>query len=279
LKGEELNQLRQRIISNIDYYLDARINVKEDEVKLGSRVDRMVSELNDIVTNSFVNYSSPHSPKFPGFSDLVKIKLQQIDKANLNDAQYNVQLPDSAMQSLNVAYANELQIALHNIIVTELDNYLSFGVVVKSDEITVNNLETERSRGYLPLNIGYGAVAFNSDFSDLETDQQPYLGISIPFGNPRFSRFWGNASLSFGIFLKNFKNANDQEVTGPVVDKPTYLGLGYRIFEFIKLNAGVTAISTEKLSINNIRSDNVQLKPFVGISAEFDLSLRFGSKR
>jgi hypothetical protein len=279
LKGEELKQLRQRIVSNLDYYLDARINVRKDEMRLGSKADKMMGELNDIVDNSFVYYTSPHSEKFPGFSDLVRIKLKQIDDVNLKNAQYNVSTADTGMQQLNVLYANELQIALHNIIVSELDNYLAYGVLVKTDELNINNLETERSRGYLPIDIGYGAVAFNTDFSDLQTDQQPYIGIAIPFGNPRFSRFMGNASLSFGIFLKNFKNPDGREVTGPVIDKPSYLALGYRIFEFIKINAGVTAISTEKVSANNITSDNVQLKPYVGISAQIDLSLNFSKRR
>ncbi len=279
LKGEELNKLRQRIVSNIDYYLDARIRVREDDIKLGSKSDRMLSELNDIVENSFVYYSSPYSVKWPGFSDLVKIKLKQIADVNLKDAQYNVATTDSTTQMLNVAYANELQIALHNIIVSELDNYMAYGVVVKSDEITVNNLESEKSRGFIPINVGYGAVAFNTDFSHLETDQQPYVGISIPFGNPRFSRFMGNLSLSFGISLKDYEDAQGRKVTGPVIDKPSYLALGYRIFEFIKLNAGVTAISREKVSANNITSDNVQIRPFVGISAEFNLSLGLGKGR
>lgn len=279
LTGNALSQFRQRIASNIDYYLDARINVKKDELKMGAKTDRIMSELNDIVSSSFQYYTNPHTVKFPGFSDLVKIKLQQIADADLDDAAYNVSPQDSSGQLSNVAYANELQASLHNMIVSELDNYLAYGVVVKTDEVVLNNLETEKSRGYLPINVGYGAVAFNTDFDDLETDQQPYVGISIPFGNPRFSKVLANTSLSFGIFLKDFTNAANQKVTGPVINKPSYLALGYKIFEFIKLNAGVTALSTEKVSLNNIRTDNVQLKPFVGISAELNLSLGFGKNR
>lgn len=281
LKGEELNKLRQRIINNIDYYLDARIRVREDDIKLGSRSDRMLNELNDIVENSFVYYSSPYAVKWPGFSDLVKIKLKQIADVNMKEAQYNVStdIADSSTRMLNMAYAGELQTALHNIIVSELDNYMAYGIVVKSDELTVNNVESEKSRGYIPINIGYGAVLFNTDFNDLQTDQQPYVGVSIPFGNPRFSRFLGNLSLSIGLSLKNYTDAQGREVTGPIINKPSYLALGYRIFDFIKINAGTTAISREKVSAGNINSNNVQLKPFVGISAEFNLSLGLGRNR
>ena len=55
--------------------------------------------------------------------------------------------------------------------------------------------------------------------------------------------------------------------TGPIFKVPAYAALGYRAFQFIRINAGVTVLE-------NTAQSSVKVYPFIGISAELNLSLR-----
>jgi hypothetical protein len=59
---------------------------------------------------------------------------------------------------------------------------------------------------------------------------------------------------------------NNVDYIGPIFNVPVYGALGYRAFRFIRVNAGVTVLE-------NISSQNIQIYPFIGISAELNLSL------
>jgi hypothetical protein len=83
-------------------------------------------------------------------------------------------------------------------------------------------------------------------------------------------------SISTGFFLSNkMENQLGEKISGPVLDRPIYVGLGYNFFRFIRLNAGGTFITTEQLSGQSAKS----FQPFVGISAEFNLWLGIGNKK
>ena len=85
-----------------------------------------------------------------------------------------------------------------------------------------------------------------------------------------------NMSISTGFFLSgDIKNQLGEKISGPVLDRPIYVGLGYNFFRFIRLNAGGTFITTEQLGGQNAKS----FQPFVGVSAEFNLWLGIGSKK
>jgi hypothetical protein len=84
-----------------------------------------------------------------------------------------------------------------------------------------------------------------------------------------------NLSISSGVFISgNMENALNERISGPI-DRPIYVGLGYNFFRVIRLNAGGTFITTEKLSGSNVNS----FQPFVGLSAEFNLWLGIGKKK
>src|SRR5690606_3709132 len=116
-----------------------------------------------------------------------------------------------------------------------------------------------RTQTVLPLFIGYGGVYLGGNVDNLEYDSQPYAGFSIPFGRGNGAWF-SRTSFVLGVFINNFKDADDNTITGPVVDRPVFAGLGFRIYDFIHFNAGVVATSTAKQNLSNIKTENIDLQ-------------------
>jgi len=75
--------------------------------------------------------------------------------------------------------------------------------------------------------------------------------------------------------LTNLRDENDVEISGPLIGRPIYAGLGYTVFRVLRFNAGAVLTSTELID----QSEKVSFYPFVGFSLEFNLWLGFNSKK
>ncbi|EPR70816.1 hypothetical protein [Cyclobacterium qasimii] len=133
----------------------------------------------------------------------------------------------------------------------------------------IDNYPTDKKPHYLPINIGYAGTYFGGGFNDLEYGTSAFAGISLPLGNKNFTKFLGNASISTGVFFSNMTDGNQTEISGPLIGRPSYIGLGYSIFRILRFNAGAVLTSS---SVNS-NLENVTLYPFVGFSAEFNIWL------
>ena len=71
---------------------------------------------------------------------------------------------------------------------------------------------------------------------------------------------------------------NDNIVTGPIFGRPYNVGLGYRAFQFIRINAGAAFLETKKDGFN-IDLKEIRVQPFIGVSAEVNLWMGLGNKR
>jgi hypothetical protein len=265
--------------ANLEAYVESAFDVGGTRMSLRTPVARMRSDMNQIVYNAFTYYKNGLFGSFPGFSDLIKNKLTQIRDARLRHARYNV--PGSAGDNtaeLRQRYASRLQQQLIDACMGEVMPFINDHLVVVQDTRDYTDFPTEQTRNTLAVNVGYGAVYLSGGWHDLSYDDAPYLGLSFPLGNRHFNRFMGNTSVSAGIFLHDFRDENDQKITGPVVGKPLYLGLGYRVLRFVRLNAGLVATAREKSTLQHIRFQDVKLRPFVGMSAEINLWLGAGDR-
>ena len=121
----------------------------------------------------------------------------------------------------------------------------------------------------LAINAGYAGIYKSGGVSDLEYYSGPFAGISFPLGNRvHNSNFLSNTSISAGIFLQNFETPELNKVSGPVIGLPMYISAGYRVLRFIRLQAGATILEeTDHIT----DSKSVYLKPFLGISIEFQM--------
>ncbi len=281
LSDSEKVALKEILHRNLSNYLDASIEASGKGFNVSKSSGQIVQDLNSIVKRNLVYYQNIQQRSFEGFSDIVTMKLQQIQKLKLSDANYNVykQRVDTALDNdgVKALYVKQVNEELQRAVFTEVDNYLSLDFVKQYDMFAIGNRETERGQTVLPLFVGYGGVYLGGKIDNLEYDSQPYAGLSFPIGRGNETHY-GRTSFILGLFLKNFKNAQDQTITGPLINRPFFAGLGYRIYDFINFNAGLVSTSTEKQNLSNFKTENVQLKPFIGFNAQFNLWLGLNKK-
>ena len=282
LTDSERVHLKGMIDQTVVNYLNAGFEANGKGIANSRTVDQSIADLNLIVTKSLRDFKSLRDRDFEGFSDIVKLKLKQVNNASLSNAQYNVRTDpaDTTVTATEVkaGYVEQLMTELENIILSEVNNYLDMDFVKLYDKILIRNQVTERTQTVLPLFVGYGGVYLNGNVDNLDYDSQPYAGFAIPFGRGNGAWF-SRTSFILGIFINNFKDADDNTITGPIVDRPLFAGLGFRIYDFIHFNAGVVATSTGKQNLSNIKTEQIDLKPFIGINAQFNLWLGLNKKQ
>lgn len=281
LSDSEKTNLREYVQQNISNYLNALIESNVKALDIDKKSGEIVQDLNGIVKRSLTYYKNTQQRDFEGFSDIVKLKVKQLANARMSNANFNVvrKPADSLMtpDDLKAAYGTQLQADLLHIILSEADNYLNLEFVKLSDHFVISNRISESAQTILPLFVGYGGVYLGGSFNDLDYDSQPYAGFSFPLGRGN-KNYYGRTSFILGIFLANLKDGAGNIITGPIVDRPVFAGLGFRIYDFINLNAGMVATSTEKQNLSNIKTADVQLKPFIGLNAQFNLWLGLHKK-
>jgi len=75
-------------------------------------------------------------------------------------------------------------------------------------------------------------------------------------------------SFSLGVMTTSeIEDEQGNMYTGPIFKVPVYAALGYRAFQFMRINVGATVLE-------DVSQSSVKVYPFVGISAELNLSLR-----
>ncbi|REG91443.1 hypothetical protein [Algoriphagus antarcticus] len=273
--ADQINEVSDLIHQNIKTYLSTITTIKRGGIKFSESDEVLINNLSKIVDQGTYYFELPNGEKFPGFSDITRAKLAQRGKLRMGKAKFNV-IGLTKADNARAVFANDYITELENILFSEVDQYLSPNMLVRMDETIFEKYSTEKTANSLPLNIGYGAISLSKDLTDQEFVMSPYAGFSFPLGNRTFARFMNNMSISAGFFLSgDIKNQLEEKISGPVLDRPIYVGLGYNFFRFIRLNAGGTFITTEQLGGRNVNS----FQPFVGVSAEFNIWLGIGSKK
>ena len=273
--AEQVKEVRDLIHQNIKTYLSTVTTIKKGGVNFSESDEVLLSNFSRIVDQGAYYFELPNGEEFPGFSDITRAKLEQRGKLKMGKAKYNVSGLTEA-DNARAVFASDYIQDLENILFSEIDQYLSPNMLVRVDETIFENYSTEKTANSLPINVGYGAISLSKGLPEQEFVMSPYAGFSFPLGNRTFAKFMNNMSISTGFFLSgDIKNQLGEKISGPVLDRPIYVGLGYNFFRFIRLNAGGTFITTEQLGGQNAKS----FQPFVGVSAEFNLWLGIGSKK
>ncbi len=240
ISQEQQQQLVSQINAALGAYIDQSYQVERSGIAMLQHPRTMRNDLNAIVNQGLSLHRNIINYTFPGFSDLVYLKLKQLSEVNLQKARFNVfKKEDDNAKSVKLRYAQEQIAALKTLLNQEVAQYGGVQLYALTDSKKVTDYNTEKTKNALALNFGYGGVYYSGSFDNLAYDASPYAGISIPFGKEPFaSPFLARTSISTGVFLKNLDFGPGNEATGPVVRRPVYLALGYRILPFIRLNAG-----------------------------------------
>lgn len=273
----EKEVLKTTLYSTLDQYINAQIEIKRNDINLNKPASLMIDDMNDIAKTGMQYYDNLVGYEFKGFSDIVKDKINQIKDANLRSGKFSILKSKEGLTDngeSKTAYAQNLTQELKNLVHSELGQLINTDLVVIADSKEIKDYPTEKTMNTLPVNVGYGAVYFSGKWNNLNYGSAPYVGLSFPLGNSTFAPFMSKMSISAGIMLTNVKDQTSKEYTGPFIKKPIYVALGYKIFRFVRLNAGATVLENRNLTVsnaNNVTLKDISLKPFVGLSAEINI--------
>lgn len=271
----EVKELRDLIATNISTYLNTITTVKKGGIHFEDSDEQILTNMGVIVDRGAYYFETPNAVRFPGFSDLTRDKLEQRKRLKMGKAKFNatgVAEGDNA----RAVYARQYLDELLAIATAEIDQYLTTNMLVRVGEKSFQNYPSEKKPNSLLLNAGYGAISLSKNLPQQEFVYSPYIGFSFPLGNRTFTKFMSNVSLSAGAFVSgNIENSFGEEISGPLLDRPVYVGLGYNFFRYFRLNAGGAFLTTNRLDGSKVQS----FHPFVGVSAEFRLWLGLGNKR
>lgn len=268
--SNEMAALQGALHTNLESYVNANFIANKRGISALTNPKAMLTHLDQVVLQGMQNYTHPLEQEFQGFSDMVKIKIEQFQGVKLKGARFNLLSknpdPDNEGQA---QYTAQLKKELIDLLHAEVDQYLRANLLMLVDIRELENYPTEKKPFYLPLNLGYAGTYFSGGFNNLDYGTSAFAGISVPLGNKSFTRFLGNASVSTGVFFSNMQDSNQTEISGPLVGRPVYVGLGYRIFRILRFNAGTVLTSSDV----NANIENITLYPFIGFSVEFNLWL------
>lgn len=263
------------LIGYIQLYLEQAIGINRNSLELKQNERQIIRSLNTIVYKGFQLYRNRTNTPFEGFSDLVRFKLKQIKTTSLNKGK--VVFQDKDNKEAKVAYRQKLLRELYEMLQTELSQYLNLTWYKLTDNQYINDYNTEKGRRTIALQGGFGGAYISGTTQNLVIGASPFVGLAFPLSNrPAHSKFLNNLSITFGVFLLDFQGANNSVVSGPIFKRPTYVGLSYKLFRFVHLNAGATFLEDSNTAgqLSGIER-RVFVRPFIGVSAQVDLWLDF----
>ncbi len=267
---EEQSEVYRQLTVNLDAYLDQTFGVKKNSIKLTRNTRQIISDMNDIVTSGLKNYRSRTFWGFEGFSDIVRQKLNTVEKADLSKAQYIFSSGDEEEQRR--LYREQLTNELKQLVHSEVKFLMNSEMAILIDRRYVDDYETEKRSTFFALNAGYGGVWLNDKLDSKSSfGDSPYLGLGFPLSTSTIApKFFRNASLTLGVFTQNFENESGDKISGPIVNRPLYVGLDYKLFSFVRFNAGAALLEEQG---NNGDGNKIFVRPFIGLSAKVNISL------
>ena len=252
-KPEHL-QMVNMLQNSISEYVNAQTRIKRGYLIFNKPPEAIVNDINAIVRSAFRDYDI----EMFRFSGIITDKIKQIESLKIKTEREDI----NAVSALS---------ELKNLLDSEIRAYLPQEINKLVYQTIIKDYPTQKLPNVLGINLGYGATFFD----ETNIGYAPYAGLSIPLGNLTFAPFMSRISVSTGIFLSDIEDENNLLYTGPVIKKPIYLGLGYRVYDFVRINAG--AVMLEKSTAPSTK--DIDIRPYVGISIDLSLWIGLGKQR
>ncbi len=280
LQNSDKSSLENKLKEDLRFLIRETIVMEDQKVDLAISRSKFYTELNQKVYDFLNSYAFDNEWEFDGFSSTTKILIKQIKRdfdPLANDSTQRLS------EEIKRYYEDRIQ-SLIELVDNEISDIFEQEVLFLIDKQVIRDYPTEKISGNLALNVGYGGVYLEGELDNFSYDSSPYIGLSFPLSRRiNTSPVLNNTSISIGAFINDFEDQEGNKVTGPIFGKPYFVGLGYRLFRFIRLNAGAVVLEKEGTSTADggnisIQTSDIQLKPFIGISAEVNLSVGLGNR-
>ncbi len=284
VKPEEKEKLRQALYTVTDEYINQSCFVRRKRLYTRKPVKVIVNELNTMLEDGLNMYRTNYEGEFSTFSGLLLDYINNITDKSLNTKESESLILYKSDETGKIAaylgvYEERIE-RLKQFIHHEIDGLLAPELLVCTDTRLVKEYKTEKVRGEIAINAGFGAITLDNNYTRPALGASPFVGVSVPLANGAFgSRFLGNSAISVGVLTNTFKDRNENIVKGPVFNRPIYVSYGYKVLKFFRINAGTAVVQVMSPNANASGVNTFSFRPFVGISAEINLSARMGNKK
>lgn len=272
ISEQEYLQLKEALRKQIYTYLQQAIVVHKNTLTLAESRKKIIQNLDRIVYRHLKPYRNRMTMDFEGFSDLVEDKLKQISKTSLKKGKFL--FGKESKEEAKAAYREQLIDEFRAMIDAEWQQYMDTDWFKLTDNKYIDNYSTEKSKRTLAIQAGFGGAYLNGSSNSTSIGAAPFVGFAFPLSKRSTkARFWNNLAINAGVFLLDFEGANGNTVSGPIFKRPTYVGLSYKIFRFININAGATFLEDGATAgqVGSNLGNRVYIRPYVGISAQINL--------
>ncbi|MCB9265631.1 MAG: hypothetical protein H6558_11435 [Lewinellaceae bacterium] len=267
---KERQALISRLTQSIDTYLDSQMGNNSNRISFQKSAKKILRDMNQLASSVLSEYRRRSDEPFPPFSELVKMKTEQIESVNLSKAGAETDGSTPAKAGQRQKLIEELRA----LAAMEIEAMAGPNLLIFADSRYVEDYQTEDKAGYFAVNAGYGGVYLGGNLENLDYGTAPYLGLSFPLSTSTIApRFLRNASITMGVFTRNFDGENNKEISGPLIGRPFYLGLDYKLFQFVRFNAGGAILEEPETTGVEDSNKRIFLQPFIGLSAKVNLSL------
>ena len=259
MDSSEVQSLKTRLFQNISLYLDQAYEHRGRKLRLRSSEKQMLLNLNDLIKQTLKPYRTHTQEAFESLSDLCLNKMRNL-VGKIGRGQEG--------QENKTKHLGELEQLIQN----ELSPLFEQNFYRLSRDRYVKNYPTEKKRTIIAVNFGYAGLPLNYNQQNFNYSSGFYAGLSFPLGRHAFSPFWHRMSFSAGVFIPQLEDRFGAGIQAPFTKIPLYLGLGYRPWRFLRLQAGLTLL--EAASANQPvlgLNQSLELRPFVGIGIELNI--------
>lgn len=261
--------LAERLENTLGEFLDLRLTRGDSRLKWSGGSNALLADAETLVTDAISNTAHTRKQPFIGFSDLVSETVERADELATNK-----EGKEDEERASRDAY---LQRVLHTMM-RELEHLHDETLLVVYEQYILKSYPVAKSRTELHVQAGYAGVYFGGGFQNLEYDAAPFVGLRIPLGNPALrSAFWANTSFDLGAFITNFEDSEGRTISGPVVGRPFYAGLSYKLISFFRINAGA-AVLERGGGDDFFDVGQVEVRPYVGLSGSFRIWMKLDNQ-
>jgi hypothetical protein len=272
IDATELKTLQTTIQKQLHTYLQQVIVVNKNTINLNKSHREIIRHLDGIIYRQLKNYRNRLNMPFDGFSELVEDKLKQISKTSLKKGKllFGKEEKDDAKAS----YRDQLLEEFRTMIDLEWEQYMNMDWFKLADNKYIDNYSTEKSKRTLAIQAGFGGVYLDGNSNGVSLGAAPFVGFAFPLSKRSGkSKFLNNLAINAGVFVLDLEGVNGSKISGPIFKRPTYVGLSYKVFRFININAGATFLEDAATAgqLGGNLGNRIYIRPYIGISAQIDL--------
>lgn len=168
---DEIDRLEELIGQSLNFYLDQVIDLKEEEIRFRKPRNQVLQDMNDMVKDAVKYYQFKELKAFDGFSERVRMKLEDLEGKEWRRSDFFVRDADPATKKQMIYYfvqkeLNDLKLLAN----TEVGNYSNENLLAlaetaikelddKADEALIRELQNFQTNDLLqPLELDFSTA-------------------------------------------------------------------------------------------------------------------------